>query len=122
MEHVTIISQEAITQGLLWPSIVVGSIAICFAVAAGIVSTVGMVKRCYVYDHCVNLIVHAICMIPILFLTMGICTICFPQETGRYRYEGTFDSNMTVVEFEEFQQKYDNVRFEDGVWKWEDKE
>ena len=121
MEHVTISSQEAITRGLVWPPVVVGSIAICFVIAAVIVSIVGMIKRCYVYGHCLTLLTHAICMIPIMFLTMGICTVFFPQETGRYRYEGTFDHDMTIVEFEEFQQQYSNVRFEDGVWKWEDK-
>ena len=122
MENVTIISQEAITQPLFWPTIVVGCISIAFCIAGLVWTIIGEAKRIYVYDHCINLLVHAACMIPVLFVTMAACSICFPVETGRCKYEGTLDPNMTIVEFEEFFQQYDNVRFEDGLWKWEDKQ
>ena len=123
IEHVNIITQEAITQPLFWPILVVGCIAIAFTIAGLVRAIIGdIIGDIYVYDHCINLFVHAACMIPILFVTMSICSIWFPVETGRYKYEGTLDPNMTIVEFEEFNQQYTNVRFEDGVWKWEDKE
>lgn len=64
----------------------------------------------------------ALALSPVMLICMFVCNIFFPVETGRYKYEGTLDPEMTIVEFEEFQQQYSNVRFEDGVWKWEDKE
>ena len=121
-ENINIITKEAITQPLLWPVIVVGCIAFAFSAAVLIVTIIGDIKRIYVYEHCRNFAVHALCMIPILFITMAICAIWFPVETGRYKYEGTLDPTMTLVEFEEFTQQYTNVRFEDGLWKWEDKD
>lgn len=123
MEHVTIISQEAITRGLWWPVVVVGVIGILFVLAAWI-SSIPDIKRgdtTISSERPINLLIHAAAVVPIMFLTMMICTIFFPVETGRYKYEGTLDPNMTIVEFEEFEQQYSNVRFEDGVWKWEDK-
>lgn len=121
-EHVNIITQEAITRPLLWPVIVVGCIAIAFAIAGLVWTIIRDLKRTYVFDHSMNLISCAACMIPIVFVTMAICSIWFPVETGRYKYEGTIDPNMTIAEFEEFSQQYTNIRFEDGVWKWEDKQ
>ena len=122
IEHVNIITQEAITQPLRWPAIVVGCIGIVFAIACLVSSMIGEIEKIYVFDRCIKLLIHATFMIPILFITMAICEIWFPVETGRYKYEGTLDPDMTIVEFEEFSQQYEDVRFEDGVWKWEDKE
>ena len=121
-EHVNIITQEAITKPLGWPVVVVACIAIGFVIAGLVWTTVGSIKRIYVDKHCANCFAHAIILIPVLFVTMAICSIWFPVETDRYKYEGTLDSDMTIVEFEEFSQQYANVRFEDGLWKWEDKE
>ena len=124
MEHVTIISQEAITRGLWWPVVVVGIIGILFVLAGLIFTIPDMLKGRpeLSSERPINLLTHAAAVVPVLFLTMLICSVFFPVETGRYRYEGTLDPDMTIVEFEEFQQQYSNVRFEDGVWKWEDKE
>ena len=121
MEHINIITQEAITKPVVWPVVVVLCIAIAFTIGGFVWLIIGQVKRTYVDDHSINILVHAACMIPITLITMAICSIWFPVETGRYKYEGTLDPNMTIVEFEEFSQQYDNVRFEDVVWKWEDK-
>ena len=121
-EHINIITQEAITRPIVWPVVVTGCIGICFVIAGLIWATVGLTKQVDVEKHCANCFAHAACMIPMLFITMTICAIWFPVETGRYKYEGTLDSDITIVEFEEFFQQYDNVRFEDGLWKWEDKQ
>ena len=117
MEHVTIISQEAITRGLMWPPVVVGILAILILISFYVTS---LVKKDF--EIVVKGFLVTMCMIPIMMLTMFVCNVFFPVETGRYKYEGTLDPDMTIVEFEEFQQQYSNVRFEDGVWKWEDKE
>ena len=119
MEHITIISQEAITAGLMWPTLVVGIAGILFALTPILYL---IIKPKNVYDRIVYLFYHAAACIVIMMITNAICALYFPVETGRYKYEGTLDPDMTIVEFEEFQQQYSNVRFEDGVWKWEDKE
>lgn len=121
IEHVNIITQEAITKPAIWPVVVVCCIGVAFDIAALVVLFIGGVKRINLCDHSINLLMHSFCMIPILFITAAICSKWFPVETGRYKYEGTLDPNITIVEFEEFSQQYDNVRFEDNVWKWEDK-
>lgn len=120
-EYINIITQEAITRPLMWPSVLVGCIAIGFVIAGLVWTTIGSIRRIDVDKHCANCFAHIVILIPALFVTMAICSIWFPVETDRYKYEGTLDPNMTIVEFEEFNQQYDNVRFEDGVWKWEDK-
>ena len=117
MEHVTIISQEAITRGLWWPPVVVGILAIVILISFYVTS---LIKKDF--EIVVKGFLVTICFMPVMMLTMHICNLFFPVETDRYRYEGTLDPDMTIVEFEEFQQQYSNVRFEDGVWKWEDKE
>lgn len=123
IEHIAIITKEAITRPLVWPVIAIGCIALAFALVGLIVLFIGHTKcRFYYEDYAIKLIMHAAVIIPIMFVTMAICSIGFQKETGRYRYEGTLDPSMTIAEFEEFSQQYTNVRFEDGVWKWEDKE
>ena len=117
MEHVTIISQEAITRGLLWPTVILGVIAILIMIVFNIV---GRIKRNL--DICIRGDLIAFALYPVMLSCMLVCNTFFPVETGRYKYEGTLDPDMTIVEFEEFQQQYSNIRFEDGVWKWEDKE
>lgn len=119
MENVTIISQKAITRGLWWPPLIPLSIGLLFAVSIFFV-LLFCPKR--VYDISMNLMLHAIVCGGLFTITTAICSIFFPVETCRYKYEGALDPEMTIVEFEEFQQQYSNVRFEDGVWKWEDKE
>ena len=101
MEYVNIITQEAITKPLVWPVVVVSCIAVAFAVAALVITCVRYNRIEIYYDTLINLLIHSVCMIPIMFLTMAVCS-SFPRvETGRYKYEGTLDPNMTIVEFEE---------------------
>lgn len=121
MEHVNIISQEAITRGLEWPPVVFAVVGILFVVAAIIILMKLKNDVDRASQHCVKLYMHAFACIILLVIAECVCTLFFPVKTGRYKYEGTLDPNMTIVEFEEFQQQYSNIRFEDGVWKWEDK-
>ena len=117
MEHVTIMSPEAITRGLMWPPVVVGILAILILISFYVKSLIKKDLEIAVKGFLVTM-----CMMLVMLLTMFVCNVFFPVETGQYKYEGTLDPDMTIVEFEEFQQQYSNVRFEDGVWKWEDKE
>ena len=119
MEHVTIISQEAITQGLFWPTLIVGVVGILFVSIAMLYL---IIKPKNMHARIIYLFYHAVVCMGLMLITSAICSWFFPVETGRYRYEGTLDLDMTIVEFEEFQQQYSNVRFENDVWKWEDKE
>ena len=116
MEHVTIISQEAITRGLEWPPAAIACIAILILITCFILALIKTDMNVAVKGILITMI-----LIPIMLITALICRAFFPVETGRYKYEGTLDPDMTIVEFEEFQQQYKDVRFEDSVWKWEDK-
>lgn len=122
MEHITIISQEAITSGLWWPPLIPATIGILFFMSSFFI--LAFCRNCLkrAYDVSMKLMLHAIVCFGLFIITAEICNFFFPVETGRYKYEGTLDPNMTIVEFEEFHQQYSNVRFEDGVWKWEEKE
>lgn len=117
MEHLNIISQEAITRGLIWPPVVIGIFAILIMFTFVILS---FVKKDL--DLCVKGFIIALALYPVMLLSMLVCNKCFPEETGRYKYTATLDPEMTITEFEEFQQTYDDIRCEDGVWYFEDKE
>ena len=118
MEHVTIISQEAITKGSMWPVTIVG--VITMAVLIGALIDLSISHNAH---RTITITANAACFGTLAMLVMAILTASvFQVPTGRYRYEGTFDPEMTIVEFEEFQEQYSNIRFEDGIWKWEDKE
>lgn len=122
MEHVNIITKEAITRGLSWPPIVIGCIGIlfCLWVFAYLIFH-KHIKGDYM-ERVIKLLVHAFAILPIMLISMGICTVFFHVETGRYEYTATLDHEMTITEFEEFQSTYDDIKFEDGVWYFKDKE
>ena len=118
MEHVTIISQEAITKGSIWPVTIAGLITITVLIGALIDLAIS-----HNAHRTITITANAACFGILAILLMAILTVSiFQVPTGRYRYEGTFDPDMTITEFEEFQEQYSNVRFEEGIWKWEDKE
>lgn len=122
MEHVNIISQETITEGLKWPPVIFAFIGLLFCFAAfGYLIFHKYIKGDYL-DRVAKLLMHAMACIVLMMLTMGICSIFFPVETGRYKYSGTLDDDMTIVEFKEFQETYTNIEYKDGIWYWEDKE
>ena len=118
MEHINIITKEAITRGLEWPPLIPAIAGIAFALSILVVLIV-CPKR--VYGICINLMLHAFACLSLMLITMGICTAFFPVETGRYKYTATLDPEMTIVEFEKFQQSYNNIQCENGVWYFEDK-
>lgn len=118
MEHINIISKEAITEGLKWPPVVVGIIGILFCLAIFVVL---IIKPKDVHDRCIRLMLHSLACLGLMLVTMLICTIFFPVETGKYKYAGTLDDEMSIKEYKEFEATYTNIRYEDGFWYWEDK-
>lgn len=119
MEYINIISQEAITQPLGWPTHLVGTIGLLFALSVFVIL---LIQPSRMFDIIENLFYHAVACIVLMLGTLIICSVFFPIETGRYKYEGTLDPDMTTVEFAEFQEAYTNITFKDGVWYFEDKE
>lgn len=116
MEHVNIISKEAITRGISWPIIVVGSI-VCAAMIG-----------CLIYlfvtrdaDKSIKLIsIVGGSGLALILVTLMISSF-FRTPTGRYRYEATIDKEqMTVAEYEEFMRAYSHSYSKDGIYYFED--
>lgn len=117
-ENINIITQEAITRPLIWPVLVIGVIGILFALSIIIVL---IIRPKDWYERTKRLFYHAYACIPLMIVTEIICAIYFPVATGRYKYTGILDDDMTIVEYVEFQEAYANIKYEDGLWYWEDK-
>jgi hypothetical protein len=116
MDHVNIISKEAITHGISWPIVVVGSL-VCIAMIG-----------CLVYlfvtrdaDKSIRLIIIVGGSgFALLVVTLMISSF-FRTPTGRYRYEATIDEeNMTVAEYNEFMKAYNHSYCKDGIYHFED--
>lgn len=118
MEHVNILTQEPIMQALAWPPVVIGII--------GVLITLFSMFYFALYkkdpDKTMKGYKVALLTLPLMLLATWICDSFFPVETGRYKYSGTLDDNMTIVEYKKFQDTYINIRYVDDIWYWEDKE
>lgn len=119
MEHINIISKEAITLTVQWPIILMG----CLAMAGvfGIFIWAIITKR---LDEArtgeLFGIIGAIGMVLVL-ITGFICAIFFQVPTGRYKYEAMVDKDkITVSEYEEFIEEY-TPTIKNGIYYWEDK-
>ena len=116
MEHMNIISKEAITCGISWPVTLVGIIAII------------AILSCFIYlyikrdaDKTIRLIsiVGGIALV-IMSITLIISSF-FRVPTGRYRYKATIDENqMTVAEYNEFMTAYNHSYCKNGIYHFED--
>ena len=121
MDHVNIISQEAITT--LTPEIcnVLGCTALLF-----------IAFSCLVYikypktKEAEKALIKVICFVGgfaiVLISIIGIIgNIFFRVPTGRYKYEATIDKeNMTVAEYEEFMNAYNHIYCKNGIYYFED--
>ena len=117
MEHVTIISQEAITSVPTW-----------IALVGGIIATL-IVCSTFVYWRIVKDPIKAIkwmCWVGPIALAFTItwhivtCFFC-SVPTDRYRYEATIDKeNMTIQEYEEFMKAYNHSYSRGGIYYFED--
>ena len=117
MEHVNIISKEAITTGVTWPVYLVGSIVILILIGALIDLFIS--KNA---DRVVKITSIAGSLGIILILIIGIVSLVFFKvPTGRYRYEATIDKeNITIEEYEEFIHSYNHTKYENGIYYFED--
>ena len=113
MEHVHIISQEMITT----PDRTLFYIVAALAIAVSI-TNLFFVRNQKMFNIVTTI---AIAMIPLLIIALLIGNL-FKVGTGRYSYTGTLDDAMTLQEYRQFEEKYTNIRYNDGVWYWEDKE
>lgn len=120
-EHVNIIKQTAITESLDWPVILVGVIVIFIVLST-------MLWMCKSNNaNASDIAIRILSIVAPIGIAAIVCTtliasVFFQVPTGRYAYEGTFDSSMSINEFEEFWEAHDNIEFRDGIWTWEDKE
>ena len=117
-EYITIISKEAITRGIAWPTLIIAAISLLVVIIGGFISL-------KIDDDLKIFFISFYISIIGVLLTIAcgwVCDAFFPVETGRYKYSGTIDENTPIVEFIEFKESYDNVECKDGIWYWEDKQ
>lgn len=123
MEHVNIVSKEAIT--MMAP--VLGHV-ICilsFLVLSFLVGCAIANSRMQDGDDRKTLL-KVVCWIGAigisLILVVGIVgNIFFRVPTGRYKYEATIDEeNMTVAEYNEFMKAYNHIKSKNGIYYFED--
>lgn len=119
MEHVNIISKEAITA--IAPEI-------SNAIAILGFSMIAFLLGCLLYETHRNKIVNRkvivwISAVVSTIIVIGglIGSIFFRVPTGRYKYEATIDKeNMTITEYEEFMDAYAHSHHKDGIYYFED--
>ena len=117
MEHINIISKEAITAPESWPVILTGSIVIL-----GLIGTLIYLFISKNTDRTIILVDTLGGLGVLALIAVGILSsIFFQVPTGRYKYEATIDKeNMTVAEYEEFRDAYNHSHHKDGIYYFED--
>ena len=122
-ENITIFTQTEITD---YPKWIVASILLLCIIAVIIAWVVCLKSQKKdpdkAYKHFIDTLLIIIAVGLVLSTIFGVisCTL-LRYPTGKYRYSGDLPDDMTIVEYEEFQQTYTNVKYEDGIWYWEDK-
>ena len=124
MEHVNIISKEAIMRIAPWASNI-----LCIFGASMIIFLIG----CLIYSFCNNKKVSNEKLLKVILCTglIGLCVlfflgcifgIFFKVPSGRYRYEATIDKEkMTIAEYEEFMNTYSHNYCKNGIYYFEDR-
>ena len=117
MDHINIISKEAITTGVAWPVVLVGSIIIIALIGSLVDLAISKkAERTIKFSSTVGTI-----GIVVMLITQIITSIFFKVPTGRYRYEATIDrEQMTVAEYEEFMNAYSHSKCKNGIYYFED--
>lgn len=123
MDHVNIISKEAITVIAPWATNIIGIFGFSM-----IIFLIG----CLIYsfrrnkklsnEKLLKLILYTggigLCVLVILGSVFGIF---FKVPSGRYRYEATIDrEQMTLAEYDEFMEVYNHNHYKDGIYYFED--
>ena len=117
MEHVNIISQEAITAVPTWLAAL--GAGICMAITASTFIYLAITKD---PNKAAKYLLHAGAFSLALCVAWCIIiTVFFSMPTGRYRYEATIDrEQMTVAEYDEFMRAYSHSYCKDGIYYFED--
>ena len=117
MDHVNIISQEAIIRGIGWPVHIVAALAI-----VGVLGTLLYFLYTKNFDKTVKgCAIFGVGGLALMVITAAICSIFFKVPTGRFRYEATIDKEqMTVAEYEEFMKAYNHNKCVNGIYYFED--
>jgi hypothetical protein len=112
-EYINIISQEAITEPVQWPAVVVGSLTI-----VALLSVIFIAKGSFkATAHLIDIVGAS--GVSLLILTSIICCIFFKVPTGQYKYEATINKDkITLSQYEEFIEKY-NPTVKDGIYYFE---
>ena len=119
MDHVNIISKEAITMMAPWASNIIGILGF---------SMIFFLIGCIIYNNhsskepnCKIQIWISVVVLSIIVIGGLIGSIFFRVPTGRYKYEATIDEeNMTVAEYNEFMKAYNHSYCKDGIYHFED--
>lgn len=113
-EYINIISQEAITEPVKWPAVVVGSLTI-----VAMLSVMFITKGSYkATAHLIDIVGAS--GVGLLILTSIICCTFFKVPTGQYKYEATINKDkITISQYEEFIKEYqptikDNIYYFEG--------
>ena len=123
MDHVNIISKEAITMIAPWATNIIGIFGFSM-----IIFLIG----CLIYSFRSNKKVSNEKLFKIILYTgsIGLCVlfslgcifgIFFRVPSGRYRYEATInEEKMTIAEYNEFMKAYNHLQCKKGVYYYED--
>lgn len=124
MDHVNIISKEAITMMAPWATNVIcvfGFSMVIFLMGCLAYSVFSRNKKLS-NEKLLKVILYTgaigLCVLLILACIFGPL---FRVPTGRYKYEATIDEeNMTVAEYNEFMKAYNHSYCKNGIYHFED--
>lgn len=123
MDHVNIISKEAITMMAPWAT----NIILIFGF-----SMIFFLIGCLIYSYSDHKKISNEKLLKIVLYTgaIGLCVLLilacifglfFRVPSGRYKYEATIDEeNMTVAEYNEFIKAYNHSYRKNGIYHFED--
>lgn len=124
MDHVNIISKEAITIIAPWAiniMCIFGFSIVTFLVGCLIYSSFGRKKKLSNEKLLKIILYPGITGLCVLFILICIAGLFFRVPSGRYKYEATIDEeNMTVAEYNEFRNAYNHSYCKDGIYHFED--
>lgn len=124
MDHVNIISKEAITTMMPEISNVIGCIALL--VIAFLFGCLFYYSKKVKTEEAQKTLIKVICFaggiaIVLVSIIGVIGNIFYRVPTGRYKYEATIDEeNMTVAEYNEFMEAYNHNYCKNGIYYFED--
>lgn len=123
MDHVNIISKEAITMMAPWATNTIGIFGFSMIIfLTGLLIYSFKSHKKLSNEKILKVILYTgsvgTCILLILGCTLGLF---FIVPSGRYKYEATIDKEqMTVAEYEEFMRAYNHSHCKNGIYYFED--